>query len=221
MTLPFRSSFAASGLLMLAGGPLHPDADKHGHTLAEEIAEMAADPLWVPGHALTTASTVLLAAGLWALHRRGGWSVRATRALRIAAVAVSLYVVETVAHLAAVVDADELAAGEFAPVAGSHVLLSAVLYPVSGVALAALGLALLREVPGRRRAVHLLAVVAGTVHALSVPVTMLLPDVQTSPTFAVAGVLLALWSVLTAAVGLPTPRPVAAAAPSAPEPALA
>ena len=213
MTVPYRPLLAASGLLAVAGGGMHPDADAAG-SVSDDLLEMTADPTWVAGHALTAISAVLLAAGLWALHRSGGGlPVRTAGAVEVAAVAVSLYVVETLFHLAAVVDSDALAAGEFASVAGTHVLLSAVLYPVSGVALALLGLALLREGRGRLRAVALAAVLGGALHAVSVPLVLLWPDTDGSPLFAGAGVLLALWSLLTAITGVPTRRPVADPAP--------
>lgn len=214
MTSSFRPLLAISAVLAVAGGGLHPDADPAG-SISDDLVEMTADPSWVSGHARTALSTVLLAAGLWALHRRGGLPVRTSRAVRVAAVAVSLYVVETLFHLAATVDSEALAAGDFAPVAGAHVLLSAVLYPVSGVALALLGLAVLREGRGARRAIGLAAVLGGTLHALAVPLVLLLPDTDGAPLFAGGAVLIALWSLLTALADLPTGRPVAAPAPRA------
>ena len=212
MTVSYRPLLAVSGLLSIAGGGMHPDADAAG-SISDDLLEMTADPAWVTGHALTAVSAVLLAAGLWALHRTGGdLPVRTVRAVRVAAVAVSLYVVETLFHLAAVVDSDELATGALAPFAGTHVLLSAVLYPVSGVALALLGVALLRDGRGRRRGVALAAVLGGTLHALAVPLVLLRPDADGAPLFAGGAVLLALWSLLTAITGVPTRRPVAATA---------
>ncbi len=217
MTRAYRVLLVSSGVLLLAGGSLHPDADPSG-SITDDLAEMTADPSWVTGHALTALATVLLAAGLWALHRRGGLPVRTTRAFRVAAVAVSLYVVETLFHLAAGVDSEALAAGELAPVAGGHVLLSAVLYPASGAALVLLGLALLQESRGLRRAVAGAAVLGGTLHALAVPLVLVRPDVDGAPLFAGGAVLIALWSGLTGLIGVPTERPLTAAAPRAVQP---
>lgn len=217
MSVPYRPLLAASGLLVVAGGSMHPDADPAG-PLSDDLAEMTADPAWVTGHALTALGTVLLAAGLWALHRRGGLPVRTTRAVRLAAAAVSLYVVETLFHLAAGVDSAALAAGGHAPVAGGHVLLSTVLYPVSGLALVLLGLAFLREGRGPRRAVAVAAVLGGTLHALSVPLVLLVPDADASPVFALGAVLMAAWSLLTGLLDVPTPRPAVAPAARAPQP---
>jgi hypothetical protein len=209
MTTSYRPLLAVSAVLALAGGGMHPHADPAG-SISDDLAEMTADPSWVTGHSLTAVSAVLLAAGLWALHRSGaGLPVRTARAVRVAAVAVSLYVVETLFHLAAVVDSDAFAAGEFAPVSGTHVLLSAVLYPVSGAALVLLGLAVLREGRALQRAVALVAVLGGTLHAAAAPLIMLRPDADGSPLFAGGAVLLALWSLLTSITGVPTARPVA------------
>ena len=115
-------------------------------------------------------------------------------------------------HTAATVDSATLAEGEFAPVASAHVALSLVLYPVSGVALAALGLALVRTWRGPHRVVAGLAVLGGTLHALSAPVALLLPDAPARPLFAAAGMSLALWSIATGLLG--TPRAGRQAAPA-------
>lgn len=179
---------------------------------------MTADPSWVTGHALTALSTVLLAAGLWTLHRRGDLPGRTARAVRMAVVAVSVYVVETLFHLAAVVDADALAAGDAAPVAGGHVLLSAALYPVSGVAPALLGLAMLRESGGPWRAIAPLAVLGGTLHALAVPLILLQPDTDGAPLFAGGAVLLAVWSLLTGLTGVGTGQPAVVPEPRVAQP---
>jgi cytochrome bd-type quinol oxidase subunit 2 len=216
MTPSYRPLLAVAGVFALVGGPMHPDADPSG-SLSEELAVMTADPRWVLGHALVAASAVLLAAGLWALHRRGGLERRAARALRVAAAAVSLYVVETLFHMAAGVDSDALAAGDFAPIAGTHLLLASVLYPVSGAALVLLGLALLRDGRGLRRVIALLAVLGGALHASSLPVVMLLPDIDGTPLFAGASVLVALWSLVTGLAGIPAQRPAPATLPGPPQ----
>lgn len=207
MTVSYRPLLALSAVLAVAGGGMHPGADPAG-SVRDDLAEMTADPSWVTGHALTAVSAVLLAWALWALHRSGaGLPVRTARAVRIAAVAVSLYVLETLFHLAAVVDSEALAAGQLAPVSGAHVLLSAVLYPVSGCALVLLGLAVLREGRGAPRAGAVLAVLGGAMHAAAVPLVLLRPDADGAPLFAGGAVLLALWSLLTATTGMPTRMP--------------
>ncbi|HTW17898.1 MAG TPA: hypothetical protein VMF51_22415 [Nocardioides sp.] len=205
----WRLALVTSGVLLALGGRMHPEADA-ADSATQELATMTADERWVPGHTLILASTVLLAAGLWLVLRGRVWPRRVDGTLRIAAVTISLYVVETVFHLAASVDSDELAAGESAPIAWAHLGLSAFLYPASGLALAYLGASLFAAWRGPRRLLALPGIVAGTAHALSVPATILLPDAELSPVFAGAALTLALWSVLLGLASAPYRRPVVA-----------
>jgi len=203
----WRVLLVASGILLAAGGPMHPGSDGQD-TLRQELATMTADSAWVPGHALVALSTALLALGLWAAYRSRAWPPSVRRTLAVAATIVSIYVVETVFHLAAVVDSDELAHGHAAPVAMTHLGLAAVLYPVSGWAIVFLAWAFGRAWTGWRRGVAVLGIVAGLAHALSVPLTFLLPEAELTPVFAVAGMTLSLFSVATGAVGAPRPATV-------------
>jgi hypothetical protein len=203
-TQGWRVALVASGALLVAGGRMHPSSEAKD-PLRVELATMTGDDRWVPGHALIAASAVLLAAALWMARGRRDWPLGLRRALLGAAVAVSLYVVETFAHLGAVVDADAFAAGESAPVSSAHVGLSVLLYPVTGWAIALLAAAMGRAWGGLRWAVAGLGVAAGLLHAFSVPLTILFPDTELSPVFAGAAILLALWSVATGVVGAPRP----------------
>jgi hypothetical protein len=198
----WRIALALSGLVALVAGPMHPDSDAKD-PLREELAVMTADERWVPGHSLLVLSTVLLALGLWLAYRSGAWSRRTRRAVKVGAVAFSAYVVETVSHAAAAVDSDALAAGEPAYVAFGHIALAAVLYPVSGLALVYLADSLGRASGGWRRGIAVLGIVGGLVHAVSVPAVVLLPDTEITPLFAASAVLIALWSLATAAAGVP------------------
>jgi hypothetical protein len=202
-TSGWRVALVASGALLIAGGGLHPNADRSG-SLREELATMTSHEHWVSGHALVVASTILLAVGLWlATRREANWPASSARALRIAAVAVSLYVVETVFHLAAAADADALRAGDAAPIAFAHIGLSIFLYPLSGLAIAALALSASDAAFGPRRWIAVIGVVAGVVHACAVPFTLLLPDTENTPLFAGASVGIAVWSIGTAVLGAP------------------
>lgn len=203
----WRVALVASGLTMLAGGPLHPDAEA-GDSLRVELATMTADPNWVPGHALLVAGTLLLVGGLVAARRQRAWPRAAARSLAVAIAALSLYAVETVVHLAAAVDSSALEHGQAAPVAFTHIGLAAVLYPVSGLAVAHLATVLVREQRGTHRAVALLGVVGGLAHAASVPLTLLEPDGEFRPVFVAGGVLLALWAAGTGLAGVRGRTPV-------------
>jgi hypothetical protein len=195
----WRLALLASGVTMLAGGALHPDADAQD-SLREELATMTADDRWVPGHTLLLIGTVLLVGGLWAARRAQVWP-RVGRALPVAIAALAVYVVETVFHLAAAVDSHALHEGHAAPVAFTHIGLASVLYPLSGLAVVFLAATLVRVQSGVRRAVAVLGILGGLAHAASVPLTMLLPDTELTPVFAAAGILLALWALGTGATG--------------------
>ena len=210
-TYGWRLALIGSGIALVAGGRMHPEADAKD-SMREELATMTADDAWVLGHSLIVVSTVLLATGLWLARRHAVWPRSVGPALTLGAWAVSLYVVETLFHLGAAVDSDALHDGEAAPVAYLHVGLSVVLYPVTGYAVARLALSLGRAWRGLRWGVAALGVAAGVLHLASVPFTVLFPDTETTPLFAGAAMLLALWSVGTGLVGGGTPTPTGAGA---------
>ncbi len=170
---------------------------------------MTADSRWVPGHSLLLVGTVLLVGGLWTARRRQVWPRAVDRALMVATVALSLYAVETVFHLAAAVDSHALHHGHAAPIAFTHVGLASILYPISGLAVVYLAVTLARAQSGVRRAVALIGVPAGLAHAASVPLTMLFPDTKFTPVFAAAGVLLAVWALAIGVTGAPARDDVA------------
>lgn len=198
----WRLLLVASGILLAMGGRMHPSADAEDD-LRTELATMTADERWIPGHSLIVASTVLLAAGLWWAWRRDVWPTEVRRTLGWASLAVSVYVVETVAHLGAVTDSDALAQGHSAPIAMTHVGLSIVLYPITGWAIALLAWSFGTAWGGWRRVIAAVGVVSGMLQAFSVPSTLLFPDTEISPMFAGAGISLAVFSILTGLVGAP------------------
>ena len=200
---PHRAAAAAliaSGVLLLVGGSMHPGAPKD-LGLRQEFAIMMSDDAWIPGHALIVLSTVLLAAGLTVLLRRApDGPERST--LRFARLAVSLYVVETVLHLFSFVDADRLRDGVFAPIAFAHIGLAAVLYPVSGLAVALLAARWWRRWSAPARTFAATGIVAGILHGLSVPLTLTFGDLDTAPLFAFGAIGIAIWSIAAGVVQL-------------------
>lgn len=198
----WRLLLVLSGVLLALGGRMHPSADAEDD-LRTELATMTADERWIPGHSLIVASTVLLAAGLWWAWRTDAWPASVRRILGWAAAVVAVYVLETVAHLAAVADSDALAHGHSAPVAMTHVGLSIVLYPITGWTIALLAWSFGKAWGGWRRAIAAVGVLSGLLQAFSVPSTLLFPDAEVSPMFAGAGISLAVFSVLTGLSGAP------------------
>ncbi|HXV93450.1 MAG TPA: hypothetical protein VD813_09145 [Pseudonocardia sp.] len=209
---PVRSTLAsrawplaliASAVLAAVGGGMHPDVGAEGNTAREELAVMTADPSWVPGHTLLAISVALLALGLWGARRSGRWP-RADRALKVGVVAICLYLVEAVMHTAAAVDSEALAHGHSAPVAFTHLGLAAFLYPASGAAIVWMANAIGAEW-GRLRFLSVLGIVGGCVHAVVVPATLLLPETETTPLFAIAGTTIAGWTLAVGVMGLRRP----------------
>jgi hypothetical protein len=210
----WRIAMIAGGAAMALGGPMHPDSDSKD-SLRNELATMTADDGWVLGHSLIAIGTALLAVGLWSALRARDLPPAVTKAWRVAAVAISIYVVETVMHLAAVVDADALADGDPAPVAFTHIGLALLLYPLSGAAFAWLNVRLFPVLSVPARVFAVLGVVGGVLHAVSVPLTIVFPDAEITPVFASSGMLLAAWTLGAGVSGLRLLSP-APARPSTP-----
>jgi uncharacterized membrane protein YozB (DUF420 family) len=189
-----RLALIASGLTMLIAGPLHPSSDAKD-SAKQELATMTAADSWVLAHSLIVLSTALLACGLWLAYRQSNRPASARRAMFIAAVAISIYVVETIFHLASAVDTEALRDGDSAPVALTHMLLASVLYPVSGLAIAYLAARLFSGWTLPQKVFAVAGVAGGLLHALSVPMVLALPDTELSFMFAGAGILIAVWSV--------------------------
>ncbi len=204
----WRIALVASGVVMLTGAPRHPSSDAK-YSMREELAIMTSHPDWVPAHLMVMLATILLAAGLLMAYRKGAWP-GVQPALGIAAVAVTAYVVETGFHLAAAVDNHALHHGGATPVATTHVWLSLLLYPVTGLALSYLGIRQLAVWRGARRFLGLPAAVGGLAHAVCVPLTWAVPDAELSPLFATAAMLLATYALANGLAGAPRPAVVPA-----------
>ncbi len=199
----WRIPLVLSGITMAIGGSQHPEADAED-TMREELATMTSSSTWVLSHTLIALATALLAVGLIVAYRSRSWPSSTRPALRVATIAMSMYVVETVFHLASVVDSDALADGGTAPVAFTHVGLALMLYPISGLAFAWLNVRLLRVVPLPVKVLGVVGVVAGLLHATSVPLTIVFPDAELSPVFAGAGMLFAVWAFGLGITGIGT-----------------
>lgn len=91
----------------------------------------------------------------------------------------------------------------------AHVLLSIVLNPVTGVAVAMLALTQLVAWQGWRKVAALPGLAFGVLHTVSVPLTLLLPDTEVSAVFAAAAISSAAWALLTGWTGAPRPARVA------------
>jgi len=115
--------FIVSALLLMAGGPQHP-----GGTMAE----MLANPKWIPAHSLLLVGFAALLAGLL-LYGRTNLPERSRLWLRLAIIGTILQVIEMAFHTAAVVDHDHLVSGAATPVLTTHLWLAIVCYPIFGL----------------------------------------------------------------------------------------
>jgi len=132
----WRPLFLLAGILILMGGPRHPNGT---------MAEMLADPEWVPAHALMLASFIALLLGLVLYRRAFALPGRTSRWVRLAAVGTALQAVEMAVHTGAFVDHANLVAGRATPVLTTHLWLAVVAYPVFAVAIVGLILATARD----------------------------------------------------------------------------
>jgi hypothetical protein len=176
------AGLAAAGLLLAAGGILHPRVDAAVEFEAG-LAGMFESGAWVAAHALTMAGFAALAVSLSLLARGSviGW---------IAAAGAALAAIETVPHLLAASEADALTGGGSTPLTDLHTALQAVATPAVGLSIAALA------VVSGGRIVAAFAVVGGVAYALAGPAIALTQDSALSPLFAgSAGI--AIWCVVT------------------------
>jgi hypothetical protein len=199
-TTPARraiAGLAAAGLLMAAGGILHPHADT-GADYETALAGMFEASAWTASHAMVLLGFLLLALSMATLVRERGrdWPAGLRVAGWAVAIGAGLAVVESVPHLFASSEADALLSGEATPLTDVHALLGAVTTPVVGLSLAALAVLSARDrVLGNGRIAAAVAVAGGLAYTLAGPLMLITADPAFSPLFA-GSAALAVWLVL-------------------------
>ena len=201
---------AAAGVLLGAGGNLHPHG--HGETVDDYLASMLGAPTWPIAHLLLLAGT-LLAVVAFAVLCRTAVSAAVRRWARVAAVGWALAGLEGIPHLLADRDLDGLTHHHETPMLDLHAMLQTGATPLLGLSGAALAVAAAGA--ARTRSAWVLAVpavVGGTGYAVAGPLVNLTHDVGVAGLFPLqAG--LALWlvgaAVLTARGRLTTSRTTA------------
>lgn len=190
----------AAGLLMAAGGMMHPQADQDAG-YEQSLAGMFDASAWTLSHALVLVGLALLAVSAASLVRGlgRGWSRPARVAGWAVVAAAGLAAIESVPHLLAASEADALRGGESTPLTDVHALLQIVSTPALGLSVAALALISARDrLLSNGRIAAAVAVVGGLAFALAGPVMAATEDPAFSPLFAgSAG--LAVWFVLAGA----------------------
>ena len=117
----WRLAFILSALLILVGGPQHPDGT---------MAEMLGHPAWFRAHSLLLAGFVALLVGLFFFRSSSTLPHATRRWTRFAVIGTVLQTVEMVLHTAAAVDHSNLVAGNATPVLTTHLVASVVFYPI-------------------------------------------------------------------------------------------
>ena len=194
------AGLAAAGLLLAAGGIMHPQADS-GAGYEEALAGMFDASAWTVSHALVLLGFVVLAVSATTLVRGLGQHLPAGVRLAGWAVAVGagLGAVESVPHLFAASEADALLGGDSTPLTDLHALLQVVTTPAVGLSIAALALTSARDrVLGNGRIAAAVAVVGGVALTLAGPLLFFTEDPAFSPLFA-GSAALAVWLVLAGA----------------------
>lgn len=191
------AAVAVAGLLLAAGGLLHPQADADAG-YEQALAGMFGASAWTASHGLTMAGFVLASLALAALLRDvgRGWSAAARTAGWAVVAAAALAAVESVPHLLASSEADALVSGDSTPLTDVHALLQAVSTPAFGLAVAALALITARDrTLGNGRIAAAAATIGGLAFALAGPLLVVTKDPAFSPLFA-GSATLAIWLAL-------------------------
>jgi hypothetical protein len=121
----WRVLFGLGGVVMAAGGPLHPTG--------ETMHSMLVDPNWFPSHLAQLVGYALMTAGMLLFRRNGPLSPGVQRWAGLAVLGLALQTVEMAFHLASMVDADKLAAGASTPVLSTHIALAVTMYPLLAI----------------------------------------------------------------------------------------
>jgi hypothetical protein len=135
-TFLWRGLLVLAGVLILVGGPQHPGGS---------MAEMLADPVWVPAHALMLVAFVAMLAGLVLYARDVALPARTTWWLRLALFGLVLQSIEMAFHTAAYVDLENLLAGRATPVLTTHLWMTPIFYPIFAVTVAGFIIAATRD----------------------------------------------------------------------------
>jgi hypothetical protein len=185
----WRPFFLLGGILIILGGPRHPDGT---------MAEMLADPDWVPSHALMFAGFAALLVGLFFYRRSASFPDRTRRWVRWALFGTALQALEMAIHTAASVDLANLVAGRPTPVLTTHLALSVVAYPVFGLTSIGLIIAGARDRALGSLWIAWIGVVGALAWGLSAPL-VILTDVGWAGILFPGIAVFALWLVLAAA----------------------
>jgi hypothetical protein len=203
---PWRALFILGAVLVSVGASMHPRGT---------MAQMLADPIWFRGHATAALGYLVLCAGL-ALYRRDAAPPERTRRWAgVAAVLMGLEALEMAVHAMAYVDAGAAAAlGDHvtmaAPVLMVHLWMATIVYPLTGIAVAALIWTGMRERSLGSPWIGWLGILGALAHAAVMPLVFLMDMIQFGILFPMI-MFLTIWFILAGV----WPRRSASLAPAA------
>jgi hypothetical protein len=190
----WRGLFAAGGAAISVGGSMHPGGS---------MAEMLAHPDWFPSHALVSLGFACITAGLWLWGRERALPQRSGRWWRIALAATLVQTLDMLLHTSAMVDHAHLVAGEPTPVLATHLVMTAIVYPIFALCTIGFIVAAARDRVLGSRWIAWLGIVGAVGHGLAGPLVAIWDVGWARPLFPLI-VLVALWYMLAAC--LPTLR---------------
>jgi hypothetical protein len=174
--------FVTGGLLMAAGGALHPQGS--GGTLEAHLLSMFASPGWPLAHALLLVGGVTSFLAMASAWRSQAFGARVQRWLPLAMIGWGFGALELVPHLLAADEAHGLAHHEATPVLDLHVFMQVIASPAVGLTGALLAVAVARASRSRTAWVlAVFAVVGGVASAAAGPLTVLADDPRFSVLF--------------------------------------
>jgi len=188
---PWRALFVLGGALVIAGGSMHPGGS---------MAQMLADPKWLPGHVMQALGFLSLCAGLALFRRVPSLPLRTRWWAGAASVMMALETLEMTVHTLAYVDAaaaptGELVVGMATPVLLTHLWMATVVGPISGVVLIALIWVGMRERWLGSPWIGWLGMLGSLAHLAVMPLVFVMGWVQFGILFPMV-VFLALWFIL-------------------------
>lgn len=192
----WRPLLGLAGVLLLVGGPLHPQANLY-LSFNASTANMLADAHWPLSHGLMLAGELALVFALLGIMRRAELSDTLRRVVTVAVVASMLGVVEMTFHFLAMFDRQALLDGAATPVLTTHLTLAVLTYPIFGLSMAALAFVGARGRMVGGASIAILGVVGGLMDAVSAPIVVLNRNQAFSWLFAGMAPL-ALWMCLAA-----------------------
>jgi len=203
---PWRALFVLGGVLLIAGGSRHPSGN---------MAQMLADPTWLPGHALQVAGFLAMCAGLALFGREPGVPARTRGWAGAAAVMMALDALEMMVHTLAYVDAGTapVYASEVttaSPVLLTHLWMATFISPLAGVTMLMLIWTGMRERSLGSPWIGWLGMFGAAAHAAVMPLLFLMGLLQFGILFPMVA-FMALWFVLAGVWPRRTPRARASA----------